>query len=161
MASTWKLTAKGLVTRPLETNYAELRNMPSVKDFATLECVSNKIGGELISTAAWKGIRLKDLLEKEQMMASAKYIVFRCYDGYEVGIPLETGLSDGCILAYDMNGGSLTAEHGYPIRAIVPGWYGMMNPKWIREIELIDHVMKAIGRGKVGVIMLNTILIHS
>ena len=95
------------------------------------------------------------------MMASAKYIVFRRYDGYEVGITLETGLSDGSILAYDMNGGAPTAEHGYPIRAIVPGWYGMMNPKWIREIELIDRVMKAIGRGKVGVIMLNTILIHS
>ena len=103
--------------------------MPSVEEFATLECVSNKIGGELISTAVWKGIRLKDLLEKAQVMPSGKYIVFRCYDGYDVGIPLERGLFDGSILAYDMNGASLTAEHGYPVRAIVPGLYGMMNPK--------------------------------
>jgi DMSO/TMAO reductase YedYZ molybdopterin-dependent catalytic subunit len=148
MASTWKLTVKGLVTKPLEINYAELRNMPSVEEFATLECVSNKIGGELISTAVWKGIRLKDLLEKAQVMPSAKYIVFRCYDGYDVGIPLERGLFDGSILAYDMNGGSLTAEHGYPVRAIVPGWYGMMNPKWITEIELVDHVYEGYWQRK-------------
>jgi DMSO/TMAO reductase YedYZ molybdopterin-dependent catalytic subunit len=148
MASTWKLTVKGLVTKPLEINYAELRNMPSVEEFATLECVSNKIGGELISTAVWKGIRLKDLLEKAQVMPSAKYIVFRCYDGYDVGIPLERGLFDGSILAYDMNGASLTAEHGYPVRAIVPGWYGMMNPKWITEIELVDQVYEGYWQRK-------------
>lgn len=148
MASTWKLTVKGLVTKPLEINYAELRNMPSVEEFATLECVSNKIGGELISTAVWKGIRLKDLLEKAQVMPSGKYIVFRCYDGYDVGIPLERGLFDGSILAYDMNGASLTAEHGYPVRAIVPGWYGMMNPKWITEIELVDQVYEGYWQRK-------------
>jgi DMSO/TMAO reductase YedYZ molybdopterin-dependent catalytic subunit len=148
MASTWKLMVKGLVTRPLEINYTELRNMPSVEEFATLECVSNKIGGELISTAVWKGIRLKDLLEKAQVMQSAKYIVFRCYDGYDVGIPLERGLFDGSILAYDMNGGSLTAEHGYPVRAIVPGLYGMMNPKWITEIELVDSVYEGYWQRK-------------
>ena len=148
MASTWKLTVKGLVTKPLEINYTELRNMPSVEEFATLECVSNKIGGELISTAVWKGIRLKDLLEKAQVMPSAKYIVFKCYDGYDVGIPLERGLFDGSILAYDMNGGSLTAEHGYPVRAIIPGWYGMMNPKWITEIDLVDHVYEGYWQRK-------------
>jgi hypothetical protein len=122
--------------------------MPSVEEFATLECVSNKIGGELISTAAWKGVRLKDILEKAQIMPNAKYIVFRCYDGYDVGIPLERGLFDGTILAYDMNGASLTAEHGYPVRAIVPGLYGMMNPKWITEIELVDSIYEGYWQRK-------------
>lgn len=148
MASTWKLTVKGLVFNPLEINYKELRDMPAVEEFATLECVSNKIGGDLISTAVWKGVRLKELLEKAQVMPSAKYIVFKCYDGYDVGIPLERGLFDGSILAYDMNGGSLTAEHGYPVRAIVPGWYGMMNPKWITEIDLVDHVYEGYWQRK-------------
>jgi DMSO/TMAO reductase YedYZ molybdopterin-dependent catalytic subunit len=148
MASTWKLTVKGLVTKPLEINYKNLRDMPSVEEFATLECVSNKIGGELISTAVWKGVRLKDILETAQIMPNAKYIVFRCYDGYDVGIPLERGLFDGTILAYDMNGGSLTAEHGYPVRAIVPGLYGMMNPKWITEIELVDSIYEGYWQRK-------------
>ncbi|MBV9667364.1 MAG: molybdopterin-dependent oxidoreductase [Nitrososphaeraceae archaeon] len=148
MASTWKLTVKGLVTKPLELNYTELRNLPSVEEFATLECVSNKIGGELISTAVWKGVRLKDILGKAQVIPSAKYIVFRCYDGYDVGIPLERGLFEGSILAYDMNGASLTAEHGYPVRAIVPGLYGMMNPKWITEIELVDSIYEGYWQRK-------------
>ena len=62
-AQAWNLTVKGLVNKPFEINYKELRDMSSVEQFATLECVSNKIGGDLISTAIWKGVRLKDILE--------------------------------------------------------------------------------------------------
>jgi DMSO/TMAO reductase YedYZ molybdopterin-dependent catalytic subunit len=148
MASTWKLTVKGLVAKPIQMSYTELRNMSSIEEFATLECVSNKIDGDLISTAVWKGVRMKDILEKVQVSSRAKYIVFRCYDGYDVGIPLERGLSEGTILAYDMNGASLTAEHGYPVRAIVPGLYGMMNPKWITEIELVDGIYEGYWQRK-------------
>jgi DMSO/TMAO reductase YedYZ molybdopterin-dependent catalytic subunit len=148
MASTWKLTVKGLVAKPLEMKYMDLRNMSSIEEFATLECVSNKLDGDLTSTAVWKGVRLKDILEKAQVMPRTKYIVFRCYDGYDVGIPLERGLSEGTLLAYDMNGTSLTAEHGYPVRAIVPGLYGMMNPKWITEIELVDGIYEGYWQRK-------------
>lgn len=148
MASAWKLTVKGLVAKPLQMRYTELRNMSSVEEFATLECVSNKIDGDLISTAVWKGVRLKDILEKAQVSPRARYIVFRCYDGYDVGIPIERGLSEGAILAYDMNGASLSAEHGYPVRAIVPGLYGMMNPKWITEIELVDGIYEGYWQRK-------------
>jgi DMSO/TMAO reductase YedYZ molybdopterin-dependent catalytic subunit len=137
---TWNLTVKGLVDNPLTITYDEIKTMPSVEQYATLECVSNKIGGDLISTALWKGIRLKDLLTRAKVKLGAKYIAFRCSDGYDVGIPLEKGLMDGTILAYDMNLAPLTAKHGYPVRAIVPGLYGMMNPKWITEIELVDSV---------------------
>ena len=93
--------------------------MPSVEEYATLQCVSNKIGGDLISTALWKGVRLKDLLARAQIRPGVKYIAFRCYDGYYVGIPLERGLLDGTILAYEMNLAPLNAEHGYPVRVIV------------------------------------------
>jgi DMSO/TMAO reductase YedYZ molybdopterin-dependent catalytic subunit len=148
MASAWKLNVKGLVAKPTQLSYTELRNMSSIEEFATLECVSNKLDGDLISTAVWKGVRLKDILEKAQISLRAKYIVFRCYDGYDVGIPIERGLSEGTILAYDMNGASLTAEHGYPVRAIVPGLYGMMNPKWITEIELVDGIYEGYWQRK-------------
>jgi DMSO/TMAO reductase YedYZ molybdopterin-dependent catalytic subunit len=148
MASTWKLAVKGLVAKPLEMKYMDLRNMSSIEEFATLECVSNKLDGDLTSTAVWKGVRLKDILTRAQVMPRAKYIVFRCYDGYDVGIPIERGLSEGTLLAYDMNGASLTAEHGYPVRAIVPGLYGMMNPKWITEIELVDGIYEGYWQRK-------------
>ncbi|MRN68944.1 MAG: molybdopterin-dependent oxidoreductase [Nitrosopumilales archaeon] len=139
-ATSWTLTVKGLVNNPLTITYEEIKAMPPVKEYATLQCVSNKIGGDLTSTALWKGVRLKDVLQKAQVKPGAKYIAVRCYDGYDVGIPLERGLLDGSILAYEMNLAPLTSEHGYPVRAIVPGLYGMMNPKWITEIELVDNV---------------------
>lgn len=147
-SQSWNLTIKGLVDKPFVLNYKELREMPSVEQFATLECVSNKIGGDLISTAIWKGIHLKDLLEKAQVKQNAKYIVFRCSDGYDVGIPLERGLFEGTILAYDMNGSPLTSDHGYPVRAIVPGIYGMMNAKWLTEVELVDDVYEGYWQRK-------------
>ena len=122
-AKTWNLNVKGLVNNPLSVTYDEIRAMPSIDEYATLSCVSNKIGGDLISTALWKGIRLRDLLDKAKVKPEAKYIAFRCSDGYDVGIPLERGLLDGTILAYDMNLAPLTSKHGYPLRAIVPGLY--------------------------------------
>ncbi len=137
---TWTLTVKGLVNNPLTVTYDEIKAMPFIEQYATLECVSNKTGGDLISTALWKGIRLKDLLDRTKVASGAKYIAFRCSDGYDVGIPLENGLADGTILAYNMNLAPLTSAHGFPVRAIVPGLYGMMNPKWITEIEIVDKV---------------------
>ena len=136
----WNLTVKGLVGNPVTVTYGEIKSMPFVEQYATLECVSNKIGGDLIGTALWRGIRLKDLLDRAKVMPGAKYIVFRCSDGYDVGIPLENGMMDGTLLAYDMNLAPLTTAHGFPVRAIVPGLYGMMNPKWITEIEIVDNV---------------------
>ena len=147
-AKGWVLTVKGLVDAPLNINYDEIKSMASVEQFATLSCISNKIGGDLVSTALWKGIPLKDLLARARVKPGAKYIVFRCSDGYDVGIPLESGLMDGTILAYDMNNEPLTNDHGYPIRAIVPGFYGMMNPKWITEIELVDKTYEGFWQRK-------------
>ena len=147
-ATNWNLSIKGLVNNPVILNYEEIKNMNAVEEFATLACISNKIGGNLTSTALWKGVRLRDILQKSVVKSNAKYIVFRCQDGYDVGIPLETGMMEGTVLAYDMNNFPLTSEHGYPIRAIVPGFYGMMNPKWITEIELVDKTYEGFWQRK-------------
>jgi len=138
--NSWNLLIKGMVGIPLKLSYEEIKSMPAIEEFVTLECISNKIGGDLIGTALWKGIRLKDILEKAKLLPGVQYIVFRCSDGYDVGIPLNKGLMNETILAYEMNLAPLTSKHGFPIRAIVPGLYGMMNPKWITEIELVDKV---------------------
>lgn len=139
-ALTWNLDVKGMVDNPFSLNYNELKNMDSIEQYSTLQCVSNQVGGDLISTALWRGIPLKNILDKAKVKPNVKYIVFRCYDGYDVGIPLNRGLMEGTILAYEMNRLPLTNSHGFPVRAIVPGLYGMMNPKWIKEIELVDEV---------------------
>ena len=140
-ANTWRLNLRGLVKNgPMQFTYDEIKTMTSVSEYATLECISDKIQGDLISTAHWKGIPLKSILEKAEVLPEAIYVVFRCADGYDVGIPLDRGLMDGTILAYEMNGVPLPTEHGFPVRAIVPGLYGMMNAKWITDIELVDKV---------------------
>ncbi|MDQ3909525.1 MAG: molybdopterin-dependent oxidoreductase [Thermoproteota archaeon] len=140
-ANSWRLNVKGLVRNgPLQYTYDEIKAMPSIGEYATLECISDKVDGDLISTAYWKGVSLKSILDMAQVLPDARYIVFRCSDGYDVGIPLDRGLMDGTILAYEMNGVPLPAEHGFPVRAIVPGLYGMMNAKWITEIELVNTV---------------------
>jgi DMSO/TMAO reductase YedYZ molybdopterin-dependent catalytic subunit len=140
-ANSWRLNIRGMIKDgPLQFTYDELKAMPSTSEYATLECISDKIDGDLISTAYWKGVSLKSILDKAQVLPGAIYIVFRCSDGYDVGIPLDRGLMDGTILAYEMNGVPLPAEHGFPVRAIVPGLYGMMNAKWITDIELVDRV---------------------
>jgi DMSO/TMAO reductase YedYZ molybdopterin-dependent catalytic subunit len=139
-SKSWNLTIKGLVEKPITINYDQIRSMPSVQEYVTLECISNKIGGDLISTALWKGVRLSQLLEKAVIKPNVKYVVFRCADGYDVGVPIEESQMEGAILAYEMNYAPLTAKHGFPVRAIVPGLYGMMNPKWLTEIELVDTV---------------------
>jgi DMSO/TMAO reductase YedYZ molybdopterin-dependent catalytic subunit len=146
--NSWRLVVKGLVSRPLTLTYEQLKARPSVQQIATLECVSNKIANDFISTAIWNGIRFKDLLDEAGVKPNAKYIVFRCADGYDVGIPLERGFQEGSILAHGMNGETLNAKHGYPVRAIIPGLYGMMNPKWITEIELIDRVYEGYWQKK-------------
>jgi DMSO/TMAO reductase YedYZ molybdopterin-dependent catalytic subunit len=146
--NSWRLVVKGLVSRPLTLTYEQLKARPSVQQIATLECVSNKIANDFISTAIWNGIRFKDLLDEAGVKPNAKYIVFRCADGYDVGIPLERGFQEGSILAHGMNGEILNAKHGYPVRAIIPGLYGMMNPKWIIEIELIDRVYEGYWQKK-------------
>jgi DMSO/TMAO reductase YedYZ molybdopterin-dependent catalytic subunit len=137
---TWKLSVGGLVDNPLTLSYAELKAMQAVNQYNTLECVSNEIGGDLISNALWKGVRLKDLLEKAQVKPGAVYVVFGCADSYDVGIPLERALLDGTILVYEMNGAPLPPEHGRPLRVIVPGLYGMMNAKWATDIQVVDKV---------------------
>jgi DMSO/TMAO reductase YedYZ molybdopterin-dependent catalytic subunit len=147
-SNSWRLVVKGLVSRPLTITYEQLKAMPSVPEIATLECISNKIANDFIGTAIWNGIKLKDLLEESGVKPNAKYIVFRCADGYDVGIPLERGFQEGSILAYGMNGETLNAKHGYPVRAIIPGLYGMMNPKWITEIELIDGIYEGYWQKK-------------
>jgi DMSO/TMAO reductase YedYZ molybdopterin-dependent catalytic subunit len=146
--NSWRLAIKGLVNKPLTLTYEQLKARPSVPQIATLECISNKIANDFIGTAIWNGFELKGLLDEAEVKPNAKYIVFRCADGYDVGIPLERGLQEGSILAYGMNGETLNAKHGYPVRAIIPGLYGMMNPKWITEIELIDRVYEGYWQKK-------------
>ncbi len=136
-SSSWTLPVTGLVTNPLTLNYDQLLAMESQDQYNTLECVSNDTDGDLISTAKFTGVKFSDILGQAGVKPEATYVVFKATDGYSVGIPIAKAMDPGTILAYQINGEPLPAEHGFPARMIVPGFYGMMNCKWVTSIELV------------------------
>jgi DMSO/TMAO reductase YedYZ molybdopterin-dependent catalytic subunit len=139
-ARRWSLEVGGLVGRPIKLTYDELRALPAVEQYQTLECISNEVGGDLISTARWKGVRLRDVLMLAGgPAATAVKVAFRCADGYTESLPVADALNPTTLLAYEMNGEPLPPRHGFPVRLLVPGLFGMKNPKWITRIEVVNY----------------------
>jgi len=138
----WTLNVTGEVNKELTITKTDLLAMPTSDEYATLECVSNTINppGALISNAKWTGVPLATILNQAGLSSDAIYVIFHCAEGYSVGIPMQRALEAGALLAYKMNDELLPAEHGSPLRAIIPGLYGMMNAKWITGIEASNSV---------------------
>ncbi len=157
---TWALEITGEVERPLRLTYPELLAMPAVIEMRTLECISNPVGGDLIGNAVWKGVRMADLLAMAGARATAQEVVLHAADGYHTSIPVELARDPHSLLAYMMNGEVLPPEHGFPLRALWPGRYGMKQPKWITRIELIrgEHIgyWEAQGWSKEAIIQPNS-----
>lgn len=137
--SGWTLNLTGRVRRPLSLTSAELRRRPYRDLMVTLECVENPVGGDTISNAVWRGIPLKFLLEEAGADSSAQKVVFKAADGYSDSIPFRMASEGDVLLAYEMNGVPLPRKHGFPLRAVVPGIYGMKNVKWIMEVEVTEE----------------------
>jgi DMSO/TMAO reductase YedYZ molybdopterin-dependent catalytic subunit len=138
----WKLDVMGLVDKSLSLSYEQIKALPSVDQYATLACISNEVGGDLIGTALWRGVRLKDVLAEAGLKPGVVDILLRASDDYSDSIPLDRAMADGTLLVYEMNGEPLTSEHGFPVRLLVPGIYGMKNIKWITKIEAVDFDFK-------------------
>ncbi|MBI5302162.1 MAG: molybdopterin-dependent oxidoreductase [Chloroflexi bacterium] len=138
----WELAITGLVDKPLALSLDDIKAMPAVTEMRTLECISNSVGGELISNGVWKGVRLKDVLARAGVKPSAQYIKLEAYDGLDTGIPLDLGMHANALLVYEMNGEPLPIAHGAPLRCLFPGRYGMKQPKWIQTITLVDSLYR-------------------
>ncbi len=137
---TWRLKIGGLTQRPYELTYRQLQDDFEVVEMAhTLSCISNEVGGDLVSTAVWRGVRLKGVLERAGMAPGVVDIVLRSAEGYSDSIPLPKALEDTTLVVFGMNGRALPVSHGFPARIIVPGIYGMKNVKWLTAIEPTDH----------------------
>jgi DMSO/TMAO reductase YedYZ molybdopterin-dependent catalytic subunit len=135
---TWELTIEGLVERELHLRYDDLLAMPLEEVDVTLLCVSNEVGGDLVGTARWTGVRLADLLERAGIAPGAEQVLGRSVDGFTAGFPLEAAL-DGrdALVAVGMDGAPLPTRHGFPARLVVPGLYGYVSAtKWLASIEL-------------------------
>jgi len=135
-ADKWSLEVSGLVAQPQRFSYAEILALPTMSHYTTLECISNTLGGKLMSNALWTGVPLAQLLGNLGVQPTAQAIIFRSADNYYESFPLELALAPGVLLAHTMNGTPLPDKHGFPLRLILPGRYGVKNPKWITRIEL-------------------------
>lgn len=156
----WQLKVDGAVGKPLELTFDQIKSLPAKTLTSTLECAGNnriflsppargvqwELGGT--STAVWKGVSLADVLGLAELQPEAKEVILEGADSGEVkeepkpngpihyarSLPIAKALDQDVLLVYEMNGEQLTPEHGFPLRAIVPGWYAMASVKWLRRI---------------------------
>ncbi len=138
----FSLRVEGLVEKPYRLTLKDLEEMKDKIEFVTLECIGNPVGGDSISNALWEGVTLRKIIEKAVPGEGIVKTAFHAEDGYSDSIPYSLSLSDDVFLAYRMNGEPLPRQHGYPVRAIVPGIYGMKHVKWLSKIELLNFNFK-------------------
>ncbi len=137
--SVWRLEMTGLVDRPRTYSFEELAQLPADDQETTLMCISNWVGGGLMSNAVWRGVPLKNLIEAAGPRPGTVEVMFRAVDGYTDTISIEKAMEPTTLVAFEMNGAPLPETHGYPARIISPGLFGEKSVKWVTRIELIDH----------------------
>ena len=160
-ADAWSLTIGGAVSHPVEISYSELVRLPKKTVPAMLECAGNnrsdlvpKVPGNpfrdgAVSNAVWAGAPLKPFLQQAGLSSGAVEVLFEGADRgepepgrrevpYQRSQPLQIALHPDTMLVYEMSGESLTAEHGYPVRLIVPRWYGMASVKWLTSVRVLQ-----------------------
>ena len=153
----WRLTISG--ERELELSLDDLRSRPAAEHTVTMECAGNGRARleprpvsqpwilEAVGTARWRGTPLRPLLEEAGFDGPVEVLFTGLDRGVEGGeeqafqraLPLEEALRDEVLLAYEMNGAPLPPQHGFPLRMVVPGWYGMTSVKWLSRIEFLDE----------------------
>ena len=164
-AHSWRLEIGGEVERPLTLGLEELKERPSRTLAVTLECAGNGRAllsprahsmpwlMEAVGTAEWTGTPLAPLLEEAGVLAEAIEIVFTGLDRgiqgdveqlYARSLPVAEALREEVLLAYSINGQDLPPQHGFPLRLLVPGWYGMTSVKWLRSIAAVNEPFRGM-----------------
>jgi sulfane dehydrogenase subunit SoxC len=166
--ATWSLEVGGLVEQPVSLTLEEIKSRPAVSRRVTLECAGNgrmalqpralsqPWGIEAVGTAEWTGTPLRLLLDEVGVSDAAVEVVFAGIDlgiendirqRYERSLTLAEALRGEVLLVYAINGQDLPPQHGYPLRLIVPGWYGMTNVKWLSSITAVDQPFEGYQQG--------------
>jgi sulfane dehydrogenase subunit SoxC len=167
-AASWRLEVGGLVEKPLSLSLDDVRARPARTLAVTLECAGNGralleprplsqpwLNGA-VGTAEWTGTPLAPLLEEAGVAPEAVELVFTGLDrgvqgeiehAYERSLAVAEARRDELLLAYEINGQPLPPQHGFPLRLIVPGWYGMTHVKWLRSITAMAEPFTGYQQG--------------
>lgn len=140
--SSYRLEIKGLVQTPKKLTLEELYAMPMKELTLTVECIGNRAGGSLVSTAVWKGVLLHDILKSLGMSEAATGVRYEAADSYFASHTMAQVRDNGVMVALYMNGVPIPQLHGFPVRILNPGFYGVKQPAWITSIAVIDKPMK-------------------
>lgn len=154
----WRLRVTGEVLSPLELTFSDLQKFQSTSVINTLECAGNgraffhpRIEGVpwrrgAVGNATFSGARLRDLLQAAVLKPTAQHVAFKGLDLVPEGseqfirsIPIAKAMDPNTLLASSMNGAALMLEHGYPVRALVPGWIGSCSIKWLSEVRVLER----------------------
>jgi sulfane dehydrogenase subunit SoxC len=156
----WRLRVGGSARRELSLSLDDLRARPAASEAVTMECAGNGRAHlsprplsqpwlvEAVGTAEWTGTPLRGVLEEAGVAETAVEVLFTALDRgveggveqrYERSLPLAEAMGDEVLLAYEMGGEELPPQHGFPLRLVVPGWYGMTNVKWLERITLLER----------------------
>ncbi|MFC7142368.1 molybdopterin-dependent oxidoreductase [Halosimplex aquaticum] len=160
-AGRWSLSVRGAVAEPFELDLSALLTHAAARDMTvTTACISNVVGGDLISTAEWRAVPVRALLAEAGVADGAVDVVTRAADGYTEAIPWEVVRDrEDVVLAVGMDGRTLPKAHGFPARLLIPGRYGMKSTKWVEAIEVStgDHEGYWEARGWVEEAVVNTL----
>ncbi len=163
----WSLAVSGAVERPVSLSLGELRSMRSTTFAAAMECAGNgrvfyepareglQWQSGAVGNADWTGVLLRDVIERAGLRGDALEVVLVGADkgvvdggkktaspgpiAFARSLPLAKAMSDGVLLAYQMNGETLTPDHGYPLRAVIGGWFGMAWVKWLTAVHVVER----------------------
>jgi DMSO/TMAO reductase YedYZ molybdopterin-dependent catalytic subunit len=166
-AADWQLTVEGLVEQPLTLTYAQLRSLPVHRVTAIVECAGNSrnsvspplarshLSNGYVGNAEWTGVPLRAVLEQAGLKPATVEIVLEGADrgkppfaatevNFAKSVPVEKALHPDTLLIYEMNGTPLPREYGGPVRALVPGWYGTYQVKWLKRVEATDRTFDGV-----------------
>ncbi len=161
-AAEWRLTVGGEADNPVVLSLSDLTRLEAHEVINTLECAGNgrtfqqpHVPGVqwergAVGTARFSGPRLRDLLQRSGLRSTGKHVMFRGLDeipgkvpAFIRSIPIEKAMDSDTLVATHMNGGPLTKHHGFPARALVPGWIGAASCKWLTEVKVLDKEFEA------------------
>lgn len=144
LLESWKLTVDDDNGRSRKFTFDELVSLPRVSRYITLECIDNPVGGPLMGNALWTGVSMATLIGEASPPSAA--LVFAGADGYTDGAPRQLLERSGALLAFAMNGASLPDAHGYPVRLIFPGVYGLKSVKWLERMTVTRQPYQELWR---------------
>ena len=128
---TYRLKIGGQVDEPLSLTYNQVKAMPAYEKVTKLNCIEG-----WSKTYLWRGVRIKDLLDRASYDPSANTVIFRCYDGYSTSLPLDYIVKNEILLAYAMNDAVTPPERGFPFQVVAEDRFGYKWVKWVTEVEV-------------------------